>query len=138
MEEYKWNECDLNTAENLIKATTTPGQVFPLEISSLPSGIQRMPGLKEAYISGFVDAKAVGPDFSGYAEFTAIRYEGTTGKGYNFGLAVSGDGTVYFSGRSKYKFRWESTAACVPPSKASDKYYPRLGVESVLHQRTKK
>ena len=96
-----WKKCDLNTAEDLLSGTAFPEQVFPLEIKSLPSGIQKMPGLTEAYISGFVEQKDVGSQLTGIGEFVAVRCEGTTGKGYNWGFAVSGDGSVHFAGPFK-------------------------------------
>jgi hypothetical protein len=101
-QEYRWKKCDANTAKQLVSGTLFPGQVFPFDTGNLPPGIQKLPGLAEAYISGFMDKKETGPSLTGAGEFVAVRYEGTTGKGYNWGFAVSGDGSVHFTGPFKY------------------------------------
>jgi len=101
-QEYRWKKCDENAAKSILSGTEFPGQVFPMAIKGLPIGIQKMPGLTEAYISGFVTPPKAGPELYGKGELVAVRYEGTTGKGYNWGIVVSGDGTVYCAGPFKY------------------------------------
>lgn len=96
--DLKWNKCDLSTAQQLLNNTAFPGQVFPLPLNDLPAGVQKMPGLSKAFISGFLEPKVAALDMTGVAEFVAVRYDGTTGKGYNFGLGVASDGSVQFIG----------------------------------------
>jgi hypothetical protein len=101
-DEFKWNKCDVNTAKCLLAGTDFPGQVFSLDVTGLPPGIQKLPGIKEAYISGLMNPIEVLPSLTGLGEFVAVRYEGTTGKAYNWGFAQSGDGSVLFIGPFKY------------------------------------
>jgi hypothetical protein len=101
-EQFRWKKCDVDTANSLLSGTAFPGQVFPFDTNGLPPGIQKMPGLTEAYISGFVEKNETSPSLTGVGEFVAVRYDGTTGKGYNWGFAVSGDGSVHFTGPFKY------------------------------------
>ena len=74
--DLKWNKCDLSTAQQLLNNTAFPGQVFPLPLNDLPAGVQKMPGLSKAFISGFLEPKVAALDITGVAEFVAVRYDG--------------------------------------------------------------
>lgn len=99
----KWHVCDSTVVHQLTAATFAPGKLYPYPLDALPVGLQNgMPGLKDAYVSGYANPILFKEGLSGLGEFAAIREDGDTGKGYNFAFALSGDGKVYYSGPFKH------------------------------------
>lgn len=108
----KWHECDSTMVHQLTAATYKPGNLYPYPTGALPAGIRAgMPGLKDAFVSGYINPKLFSPGLSGLGEFVAVRDDGDTGKGYNYGFAISEDGKVYYAGPHKYfeGHHWEKS-----------------------------
>jgi hypothetical protein len=86
----------------LTAATFAPGKLYPYPIDALPIGLQcGMPGLKDAYVSGYKNSVLRKEGLSGLGEFATIREDREKGKGYNYAFALSGDGKVYYAGPFK-------------------------------------
>ena len=99
----KWNPCDSTMAWQLSGITSIPGQVYPFPMSALPESIQvSMPGVKETYVSGYLNPTAT--DFatiSGYGELAIIRDDDNLTKSYNYVFALDDQGRFYFAGPFK-------------------------------------
>ena len=96
----KWNDCDETMANQLSGITFTPGRLHPFPVDALQESIQRsMPGLKSAYVSGYLDPKAtVDPTISGLGELAVIRDDQGITKSYNFLFAKDDKGKIHFAG----------------------------------------
>ena len=100
-------------AAQLAAATYHPGYVYPYPLDALPANMQtRMPGLREAYVSGYCNAASVSSNFTGLGEFAVARTDGDTDKGYNYAFGVSSDGNVYYAGPCKtfQDHHWQSSS----------------------------
>ena len=97
----KWHSMDELAASALTAATASPNHVFQVPLSALPSGVQLMPGLLQAYVSHYITTQAAFGAVSAFGELAAVRTESELGKAYNFILGVSSDRNVYFAGPFK-------------------------------------
>lgn len=99
----KWNDCDEAMAYQLSGITFTPGKVYSYPIETLQESIQlSMPGLKDAYVSGYLDPKAtIDPAISGLGELAVVREDMGITKSYNFIFAKDDKGTIRFAGPYK-------------------------------------
>jgi hypothetical protein len=97
-----WHRCDETMMHQLTAATYNPGHVYPYPLDALPQNIQTgMPGLAEAYVSGYCFTSTIRSDFTALGELAVARTDGDTGKGYNFAFGISSDGDVYYAGPCK-------------------------------------
>jgi hypothetical protein len=107
-----WNKCDETMATQLTACTYNPGHVYPFPTDALPQNMQQgMPGLQDAYVSGYCNQSEVSENFTALGEFAVARTESDLGKGYNYAFGVSSDGDVYFAGpyKSFAEHHWASS-----------------------------
>lgn len=88
-------------ASELTRLTQTPGIVFSIPIEMLPSQLQKMPGATSYFSSGYLENKIIGENLTIGGEIVVARTEEGTAKAYNYMIATSGDGNVYFNGPYK-------------------------------------
>jgi len=115
-ERIDWHRYYETMIHQLTAATYNPGQVYPYPLDALPPNIQTgMPGLAEAYVSGYCSTSAVRSDCTALGEFAVARADGDTGKGYNYAFGISSDGDVCYAGPCKTftEHHW-STSEPVP------------------------
>jgi hypothetical protein len=99
----KWNDCDEAMACQLSGITFAPGRVYPYQLDALQESIQlSMPGLKETFVSGYLNSQAtIDPAISGLGELAVILEAGGIMKSYNFIFAKDAGGSMYFAGPYK-------------------------------------
>lgn len=110
---HNWHQCNATMATQLVAVTYNPGYVYPYPLDALPANMQAgMPGLREAYVSGYCAPASVSSNFTGLGEFAVARTDGETGKGYNYAFGISSDGNVYYAGPCKtfQEHHWESSS----------------------------
>ena len=108
----EWNRCDETMMHQLTAATYNPGHVYPYPVDALPSNMQWcMPGLSEAYVSGYCSTSEVRPGFTALGEFAVARSDDDTGKGYNYAFGRSSDGEIYYAGPCKtfQEHHWQAS-----------------------------
>src|SRR5262245_59271963 len=89
-----------NTEANQITCSTyTPGVAYTYPTSALPAPLQKLPGLSEAYISGYCSTYKDANDVEVRGEVVVARNDGT-GKAYAYVFGVSGS-SVCFAGPFK-------------------------------------
>jgi hypothetical protein len=98
----RWTKISGPDAQELVRGTLTPGTVFPVPVSGVPSQLRRLPGATAYYVSSYVTASSIGSGLTAGGEITVLRAEGTVGKAYNYVIASSTDGNVYFQGPFKH------------------------------------
>jgi len=111
-----WTHITNSEARQLTACTVTPGEVFSYETSALPQQLQALPGLYEAYVSGYCSTYKDVSNVDVLGEIVAARSDGM-GKGYAYFFGVSGT-EVCFAG--PYKPRdghYYSTTDPVPVEK---------------------
>jgi len=94
-----WTPVTNTEANQITGSTYTPGFTYSYETSSLPSPLQKLPGLKEAYVSGYCETYKDVKDVEVRGELAVARHDGT-GKAYVYFFAVSFS-AVYFAGPYK-------------------------------------
>lgn len=101
--DIKWNKCDQTMAYQLSGITAIPGRVYPYPNDALPKSIQTsMPGLKETYVSGYLNPKATNfSTISGFGELAIVREGESVIKSYNFIFALDDQGNFHFAGPYK-------------------------------------
>ena len=97
----EWHLISNSEAHAATGSTASPGSVFPYAIASLPSQLQKLPGLTAAYISGYATSSISPEGVEVLGELAAVREDQGIGKGYVFVFGTSGS-NVYFNG--PYKF----------------------------------
>ena len=112
-----WTPVTGNEANQLTCSTHTPGVVYPVNINSLPQPLQKLPGVYEAYQSGYCETYKDVRDVNVQGELLVARSGEGTGKGYVFFFGVS-ESTVHFAGPYKpYGDRYFDPASGVPVEK---------------------
>ena len=99
--QHKWTPVDRSAAEKLIEATSAPGVVYPVATSALPQPLQAMPGAVSYFVSGYSTAVPIAPGLSAGGEIAVVRTDADLAKAYNYVLATSSNGQVYFNGPYK-------------------------------------
>ena len=97
---HPWHSANSTTVHQITATTSTPGKVFPYPIDALPDGIQEMPGIKDAYISGYCDPVLLKDSLSAIGEIVVEREVEDTGKGYVFAIART-ENEVFYTGPYK-------------------------------------
>ena len=95
-----WHPVTNTEAHQITSYTSSPGVVYPHPITALPSPIQKLPGLYEAYISAYQSTYKSPEAVSIQGEIVAARTGEGTGKGYVYLFGVSSTG-IYFNGDYK-------------------------------------
>ena len=114
----KWHKCDETMSHQLTACTVYPGQVHPFPPDALPEHLRTsMPGLSEAYVSGYCSTSAF-DGFTAAGEFAVARVDADTAKGYNYAFGISSDQQVYYAGPCKTfdEHHW-STSEAIPVEK---------------------
>jgi hypothetical protein len=98
----KWRPMDESAARKLTNVTLSPNVVYPVQlpVSAAPSNFRDMPGAVSYYASNFLSpvlSKGVTVD----GEFVVARTDGDLVKAYNYMMATSSNGSVYYSGPYK-------------------------------------
>ena len=97
----KWTVIDQPAVQKLTAATASPGVVYPLSTSALPSALQPIPGAVSYFVSGYTKQVHLTPGMTAGGEMVVVRTDGTSTKAYNFILATSSNGQVCFNGPHK-------------------------------------
>ena len=91
--------------------------VCPYPINKLPSQLQNMCGISEAYISGSFSGSETPEGITIGGELLVTRIDNGLGKGYVYFFGISGS-NVYFSGPYKpYDGHYFNTGSSVPVNK---------------------
>ena len=97
----EWHLISNSEAHAVTGSTMSAGSVYPYPVTSLPSQLQKLPGLSAAYISGYATSSISPEGVAVLGELAAVREDQGTGKGYVYVFGTSGS-NVYFNG--PYKF----------------------------------
>lgn len=76
----KWTPIDQRAAEHLTQTTSSPGIVFPVGTSVLPSNLQQMPGAVSYFVSGYTVPVPAAPNVTAGGEMVVVRTEGDLAK----------------------------------------------------------
>jgi hypothetical protein len=88
-------------AVQLTACTHYPGKVFPCPLDALDPGLNSIPGVKEAWISGYAQPTLLTPSVSGLGGFVIEREDKGLGKGYVWEFVMDGAGKVWYRGLEK-------------------------------------
>jgi hypothetical protein len=99
----KWHRMDELAARELANATQSPNVFYPVQLplSAAPTNFQAMPGAVSYFASNFLSAVASSQGVTIGGEIVLARTDADLVKAYNFMVATSSDGNVYFSGPYK-------------------------------------
>ena len=97
----RWTKIDAAKAEKLTEATLAPGLVYPLDLSDLPRNLQAMRGAESYFVSAYTSGVLATPGVLATGEIAVVRRDGVQPKRYNYVLATSSNGDVYFTGPFK-------------------------------------
>jgi hypothetical protein len=76
----KWHSVDENAANVLIMGSSTPGVVYPVSTSALPSQIQQMQGVVSYFVSNYVTSVVLANNATAGGEMAVVRTDGTIGR----------------------------------------------------------
>jgi len=96
----KWNAIDQQALSHMRQFTTSPG-IHQLGTAAMPMQLQGMPGAVSYFVSAYSTPIPIGSNTLAGGEMAVVRIDGRTLKAYNYVLASSGDGLVYFNGPYK-------------------------------------
>jgi hypothetical protein len=110
-----WHPMSETEAQSITNASKSPGQVYPLLLEDAPQGLQRMHGAIAYYVSDFITPTELKPGLTMGNEMVIQRTGGATTKAYNYAVATSSDGIVYYNG-PYYNFKGHhiDSASSVP------------------------
>jgi hypothetical protein len=97
----KWTPIDKGAADEITRATDTPGVVYPVGTNALPAQLQQMPGAVSYFISAYTSGIPANASVTAGGEFVVVRTDGELGKAYNFVFGTSSDGQVCINGPYK-------------------------------------
>jgi hypothetical protein len=95
-----WTPVTNSGAQQLTCSTVTPGVVHSIALTALPYQLQKLPGLSEAYISGYCSTYKDKNEVEVRGEIVAARYDGI-GKAYVWFLGVDSASSVCVAGPLK-------------------------------------
>lgn len=98
----QWHRIEPLHATFISSGTNVPGFLYPYPTGYLPPSLQKLPGLKEAFISGYTNWIVSPEDVIVQGEIVAARVDEREkiGKGYVYLFGASDSG-VYFNGPYK-------------------------------------
>jgi hypothetical protein len=97
----KWHNMDEAAAKRLTIVTDSPNVVFQMALDNAPYNLQEMPGAVSYFISGYITPKTMQNGVTIGGEIVIVRTEEEMAKAYNFVIATSSDGKVYYNGPYK-------------------------------------
>ena len=96
-----WNRCDSTMTHQLTATTYNTDQVFSAPIDAFPESIQRVRGISDIYLSGYVKPIEQIPSLSATGEVVLLRQDSNLIKTYNYVFAVTDDQAVFWIGPFK-------------------------------------
>lgn len=108
----RWHPIDKAALLELSKCTTSPG-IHQLGTTALPLQIQAMPGAASYFVNAYSNPIDLGNNTIAGGELAVVRNDKGLWKAYNYILASSGDGRIYFNGpyKSFPEHHFESTSS---------------------------
>jgi hypothetical protein len=97
----KWHPIDSSALHALTNSTSAPGVIYPVGTNALPNNIQQMQDVVSYFASNYQTPVVLANNMTAGAEMAVIRTDGTLGKAYNYLVATSNNGMVYFNGPHK-------------------------------------
>lgn len=98
----KWTPIDGVALARIQECSPSTG-IHSLDASVLPSQIQRMPGAVSYFVCAYPTPVRIGNNETIAAgELAVVRKDAELWKAYNYVIASSGDGRVYFNGPYKH------------------------------------
>jgi len=85
----------------LTACTRYPGRVFSFPIDDLDSNLTGIPGIKDAYVSGYAQPTMLTPSVSGFGGLVIESEDRGTGKGYVWEFVMDGSNQVWYQGLEK-------------------------------------
>jgi len=98
---HGWSPTDFTKAVQLTACTHYTGQVFPCPLDALNPGLTGIPGIKDAWISGYAQPTLLTPSVSGLGGLVIEREDRGLGKGYVWEFVMDGSGKVWYRGLQK-------------------------------------
>ncbi len=109
----KWHQLDPAALRALTEPSANPGVVYPVGTNALPVQIRQMPGVVAFFASSHITPTPMANSATAGAEFVVVRSAGELHKAYNYVVATSSDGKVYFNG-PHYNFPGHHFASTAP------------------------
>jgi len=97
----KWHVVNQETAQKLTAEANPPGVIYPVGSNAVPEQLLSLPGAISYFVSSYASPVPLSPALTAGAEVAVIRTEGNTAKAYNYLIATSSNGQVYFNGPHK-------------------------------------
>ena len=97
----KWTKVNQSAAEQLVRASSSPGVVFSLSTSDLPANLKEMTGAVSYFVSAYISQVNVSSGLTAVGEIAVVRTDADRAKSYNWVFATSSDGAVCFNGPYK-------------------------------------
>lgn len=94
-----WHPITNTAANQLTGCTLTPGKVYEFPIADIPAQLQRIPGLRSCYVSGYAGT-IFEASINRIGEIAVVREDRGVKKAYQYLLGVA-NGVVYFTGPFK-------------------------------------
>ena len=109
----KWHLIDADAAREIASCSSSPGVIFPIGTTALPTQLQRVQGAVSYYVSAYSSSVSFGNNTYAGGEMAVVRTDGDLAKAYNFVFASSNNGLVYFNG-PHYNFPEHHFASSAP------------------------
>lgn len=111
-----WTPITNTEAQQLTGCTVTPGSAYSYPVSALPLPLQTLPGLYEAYASGYCNSYVDAKEVAVLGELVAAREHGT-GKGYVYFIGLSASQACFAGPYKPYDGHYYSVSDGVPIDK---------------------
>jgi hypothetical protein len=109
----KWHPMDSSALQALTSPTSAPGIIYPVGTNALPNNLLQMPGVVSYFASNYQTPVVLANNMTAGAEMAVVRIDDTLGKAYNYLVASSNNGAVYFNG-PHYNFPEHHFASSAP------------------------
>jgi hypothetical protein len=96
----KWHPIDQPALSQMQQFSTSSG-IHQLGTTAMPAQLHGMPGAVSYFVSTYSAPIPIGSNTMAGGEMAVVRNDGGTLKAYNYVLASSADGRVYFNGPFK-------------------------------------
>ena len=94
----RWHQIDSSDLRALTEETYVPGLLNPMSTNALPNQLQAMPGVVSYVASRYQTPVPLAKNLTAGAEMAVVRTDGAIAKAYNYIVATSSDGRVFFNG----------------------------------------
>jgi hypothetical protein len=96
----KWHLVDQPALSGIQQMSTSAG-IHQLSTGALPAQLHGMPGAVSCFVSAYSSPIPIGSNTVAGGEMAVVRTDGAAQTAYNYVLASSGEGRVYFNGPFK-------------------------------------